>query len=266
MKAALRYAVFCALVGCGTLLWISVAWGQSDTNAAALIERARQKALDYATSLPDFLCTEVLHRNSAPAEEGRKVGGWVATDMLTVKLRYLERKEEHKLELINGKPTTQKFEAAGGAVSTGEFGGVLRMIFDPDSQTVFNLKTWKNERKRRIAVYEYAVSAAHSPYVLRTAARQAIVGLHGVLEIDSETGEVLHMTYIAYDIPKMLGVHASTTTVDYELADVGGRNYLLPVRSEAEVHGEMMWARNKMEFKDYRKFTADSVIDFGTGK
>jgi len=27
-----------------------------------------------------------------------------------------------------------------------------------------------------------------------------------------------------------------------------------------------MWARNKMEFKDYRKFTADSVIDFGTGK
>jgi hypothetical protein len=54
--------------------------------------------------------------------------------------------------------------------------------------------------------------------------------------------------------------------VDYALASVAGRNYLLPARSETETHSTETWARNKMEFRNYRKFSVDSVIDFGTGK
>ena len=56
------------------------------------------------------------------------------------------------------------------------------------------------------------------------------------------------------------------TTVDYDFADVGGRNYLLPSRSETEIHAISLRARNRMEFHDYKKFGADSLIDFGTGK
>jgi hypothetical protein len=251
----------------GLLLCAALAWGQrpSEPDSNALIERTRQKALDYTQSLPDFICSEIIQRHAAPSE-GIKLGAWVHTDTLTVKLSYSQKAEGHKLELIDGRHTDKTFEDVGGYTASGEFGGVLRTIFDPVSQAAFDLDTWKTLRKHRTAVYQYAVSAANSPYYLRHQNRKAIVGIHGTVEVDPETGEVLHLTYIAYDIPKQLEVDYSSGTVEYDRASVGGKTYLLPARSETEIHSAEAWARNKTEFRDYRKFSADSVIDFGTGK
>lgn len=245
------------------LLSTTFAWAQkpSDADSAALIERSRQKALEYTRSLPDFMCTEIIRRSTSTTD-----GRGSNNDTLTVKLRYSQQKEEHTLALINGKPTDKKYEQLAGGTSTGEFGGVLRMIFNPSSQASFEWESWKTVRKRRVAVYQYAVSAANSPYYLRYQGREAVVGIHGVLEIDNETGEILHFTYLSYDIPKELGVQTSKTAVDYDFADVGGHNYLLPSRSETEIHAVSMSAHNRMEFHDYRKFGAESLIDFGTGK
>jgi len=245
------------LVLCGV-----AAWGQkpSDADTTALIERSRQKALDYTQLLPDFMCTEVVHRSISSG------GGSQFNDILTLKLSYSKRGEDHKLELINGKPTDRKYDELAGATGSGEFGGILRVIFNPASQAAFDWQAWKTVRKNRMAVIEYAVSAANSPYYLGHQGRKAIVGLHGVLEIDSETGEVLHLTYVAYDIPQQLGVQSAVSSVDYALSDVGARVYLLPVHSEMELRSPGVLARNKTEFRAYRKFSADSVVDFGVGK
>jgi hypothetical protein len=239
-----------------------LAWGQrpSDAESAALRERARLKALDYTRSLPDFVCRELVHRSS---DRG---AGWRATDTLTVRLSYSQHAEAHKLELIDGKPTDRKYEELNGATGTGEFGGVLREIFDPNSQAAFEWQSWKTVRKRRAAVYEYAISAAHSPYYLKSDYGKGVVGIHGVVEIDAETAEVLHVTFVAYEIPPELNLLSAANSVDYEFADVGGRQYLLPARSETEIHSPTVRSRNKIEFHDYRKFSAESVIDFGTGK
>ena len=252
----------------GVLLCAGLAWGQrpSDADSAALIEKSRQKALEYAQSLPDFLCSEVIQRFAAPAVDGVKAGGWTHTDTLTVKVSYSQRTEGHNLELINGKRTDKKFEQLGGETSSGEFGGILHTIFDPASQAAFDWDSAKVVRGRRIAVYQYAISAANSPYYLRNNSRKGIVGLHGTVEIDAETGDVWRLTFIAYDIPKQLEIQAASSTVEYALASVAGRNYLLPARSEGESHTSEMWTRSKMEFRDYRKFSADSTISFGDGK
>jgi hypothetical protein len=242
------------LVAC---CFLALAQRPSASDAAALIETARQKAFHYTQSLPDFECSEVVSR-VAP-----EVG---ARDTLTIKLSYFEHAEVHKLMLINGKPTDQKYESLEGVTSTGEFGGILRTIFDPVSQAAFEWQSWKDIRKRRAAVYEYAVSAANSAYYLRHGGRQAIVGIHGVVEIDAESGEVLHLTYICYDIPKDLDLTSASTMVDYEFADVGGRKYLLPARSETQMGSPGITRRNRAEFREYHKFSADSVVDFGPGK
>ena len=256
------------LMSCAVLAWCAaLAWGQrpSDADSAALLEKGRQKALDYAQSLPDFVCAEIIQRYAASAW-GAKLGPWVYTDTLTVKLSYSQRTEGHKLELIDGKPTNRKFEDLGGETSSGEFGGILRTVFDPASQAAFDWDSSKKARNRRIAVYQYAVPAARSPYYVRHRKTTAIVGLHGTVEIDSETGEVWRLVAIAYDIPQYVDVQFFSSTVEYALASVAGRNYLLPGRSETEMHSTEMWTRNKMEFRNYRKFSADSTIDFGAGK
>jgi|SRR5580698_8921993 hypothetical protein len=94
---------------------------------------------------------------------------------------------------------------------------------------------------------------------------KAIVAFHGELEIDGTTGEVIHFTYVADHLPRALNVDRVTTEVDYEFADVNGRKYLLPARSKTVTEGAIS-VRNDIEFREYRKFSADSTIDYGSGK
>jgi hypothetical protein len=247
----------------GFLGWAEPMRGQppSASDGAAIVERARQKAFSYTQSLPDFVCAQTVHRYGA-----RGSGRWFPLDTLSVKLSYLQHAEVHKLMLIDGRPTDESYEGLRGATSSGEFGEILRIVFAPDSRAAFDWKSWKNVRQHRTAIFDYAVSAANSPEVLEYQGRKAVVGIYGVVEIDLESGEVLHLTYLCYEIPKELGLTSASTTVDYDFADVGGRTYLLPARSETELHSPRESTWNKMEYRDYHKFSTDSTVDFGPVK
>jgi hypothetical protein len=254
----------------GLLLWCPPDWTQrpSDADATALIERSRAKALDYARSLPDFVCTEAIRRYAPFQSQLGLV--WRHADTLTVRLSYFQQKEEHKLVAINDKPSDRKYEELAGVTGMGEFGGTLLTIFHPVSETSFRWQGWKTVRGRKAAVYTYAVDVAHSRYMLSNGVvghpHQALVGFRGDLELDSATGEVLQFTYLPDQIPKELDLFYARTTVDYDFAGVGGRDYLLPARSETEMRGRLDAARSVTEFRDYRKFAADSTIDFGPPK
>jgi len=54
-----------------------------------------------------------------------------------------------------------------------------------------------------------------------------------------------------------------TKTVTSDFADVGGKLYLLPASSETEMRSFDLSARNHTDFREYRKFSADSTIVFG---
>lgn len=238
----------------------------SEVDASAAIEKSRVRALDYAKSLPNFVCTEVVRRFTDTSHRGQ----WVAVDTLTVKLSYFEQREQHKLALIDGKPTDQPFDSLGGARGEGEFGGTLHGIFDAASAARFRWESWKTLRKHRVAVYSYAVDKPHSRYLMETGSRgdlrKAIVAFHGVVEIDRDTGDVLHFTYDTDSIPRELGLTSARTTVDYDFADVGGRDYLLPASSETIMDTLRVSMRNQMTFREYSKFSSESIITFGDGK
>lgn len=251
------------------LVSTSFAWAQrpSELDVTALVERARQKALAYAQSLPDFVATEIIRRYTCRQGRGFETR---PADSLTVQLRDFQHKEEHKLMLFNGEPTSVPFESLEGLVGSGEFGSTISAIFQPESRTNFRWLKWKTVRDRRAAVFAYVVDAAHSRYVLsskiegRTAT--ATVSYSGTVECDAENGEVLHLEYAADHIPKELHLGYAATSVDYAFADIGGRDYLLPSRSETELHGSDQWVKNVIEFREYRKFSADSSVDFGPVK
>jgi hypothetical protein len=254
----------------------------SKAEAAALIEKSRQKSLAYARSLPDFVCTEVISRyrlgseaSSRPVPQGVSaindpVPDWVFLDKLTVNLSYFQQDETHELKLLNGKPTGETFDSLGaGVVSTGEFGGILRSIFDPDSQTSFRWESWKNVRRRPVGVYAYHVEESNSRYYVKSGepgnVHQAIVGFHGTIEIDRETGEVIHLDHIADHIPSELHMSRAVTEVDYDFMDVAGKRYLLPVHSQTHMDGKAS-LKNDSTFRDYRKFDVGSKVDFGVDK
>jgi len=259
MKKALGISLVCA----------ALAWAQrpAEQDATALVEKARQKALAYTQSLPDFLATEIVHRYTGGYVDGY---GGRPIDILTIQLRYYRHKEDHKLTLVDGKPTRQTFETLQGAVGTGEFGSTLAAIFDPASQIGFHWRNWKTVRGRKLAVLGYEVAGGSSRYRLGSTADgkkiEADSGYHGELDIDPETGEVLHLEYAADHIPESLGLTHASVTVDYALTEIAGLNYLLPARSEMVIGSKTAFDRNVMEFQGYRRFSADSTVDFGPVK
>ena len=98
--------------------------------------RSAQYALNYSKTLPDFICTQVTRRFAAPLP-GTRYGGradappsWQTLDTLTIKLSYFEQKEDYKLILVNNTVTTQDFRTIGGATSTGDFGSMMKDIFE----------------------------------------------------------------------------------------------------------------------------------------
>jgi len=253
------------------------------SDAAAILERGREKALAYAKSLPDFVCTEIIQRYKRgqtavlfPGRVGASTApgtpSWEPIDRLTVRLSFFQQKEDHKLELVNDRPTTLQYDSLDiGVTVTGEFGGMLKQIFDPASQASFHWRSWKKAGKRRLAVYGYTVAAAHSRFFVERGPRsgevnRAVVGFHGTVEIDTETGDIFHFDYTATGIPMSVALTHSATSVDFDRVEVGGSSYVLPVRSETELEGPKLAVKNAIEFRAFGKFGASSTVNFGVAK
>jgi hypothetical protein len=235
---------------------------QLEPEQASLLEQAREAAIRYSASLPDFICTEVVRRSQDPQGSGR----WRPMDTLTVKLSYFGHKEDYKLMQINGKPTLLEYLYAGGALSTGEFGTRLYSVFDPHSQGEFRWKGWTTLRKRRVARFSYHIARQHSIFLIQYGAVPAgpnaiIVPYHGEVYVDDETHMVLRLTQQA-EIPQGFPITANESTVDYEFAAVGGKPYLLPTHAYVKTRSGKYVTENNVEFREYRKFQTEANISF----
>ena len=233
-----------------------------DPEQSALIEQTREAALRYASSLPDFICTEIVQRAQDPRGDGR----WKAVDKLTVKLSYSDHKEDYKLLKINGKDTQLDYFYMGGALTTGEFGTRLYAVFDPRSKAEFRWKGWGTLHKHRVARFTYRIVQAHTSYqiqysTVRGEPTSILVPYHGEVFVDAETHMVRRLTQQA-EIPPDFPITANECSVDYDDADVGGRQYLLPARAFVKTRSGRYAAENNIEFRDYRKFQTESTITF----
>ena len=50
--------------------------------------------------------------------------------------------------------------------------------------------------------------------------------------------------------------------LDFDYADIGGSTFLLPLRAEIRMRHDRNLSRNVIEFRLYRKFSADAKISF----
>ena len=229
---------------------------------AGLLQKARESALRYSDSLPDFICTEMVQRSEDALGNGR----WRRLDKLSIKLTYFGHKEDYKLMEINGKPTALDYLAVGGALSTGEFGTRLFSIFDPRSQGEFRWRGWTTLRRRRVARFSFHIARERSIFQLQfgavpTAMNSIIVPYHGEVFVDGETHMVLRLTEQA-EIPPSFPIQANESVVDYDFAEVGGRQYLLPMNAYVRTRSGRFLAENNMQFREYRKFQTEANITF----
>jgi hypothetical protein len=225
-----------------------------------IVNLAAGYARSYISGLPDFVCTQTVTR--AEQRNGR---GWAQRDVLTVQLGYNAEGEHYKLTAINGRATKTDYRSMTGAVSEGEFGSIMGEILAPGSAKFI----WSHEetlRERTVYVFSYTVPLEKSQYqihygTLRSNASTVTVAHHGYVYIDKETGAVLRLTQVG-NMPAGFPVLSSATTLDYAYTDIGGKRYLLPLRAETEMSAVSIQTRNQVDFRDYRKFNAETSITF----
>src|SRR5690349_20528471 len=125
---------------------------------ARVIEGARQMALRYSETLPNFICTEVVQRSV----QAKKASTPKAKDVLTLDVAYAAGGESYKLRTVDGKPTNKTLKQVGGFQSTGEFGTMLKQIFEPESETRFHWARAESLNGQETQVYSYEVAQSHS--------------------------------------------------------------------------------------------------------
>ena len=126
-----------------------------------VLEAARASALQYTQSLPNFICTQITHReatrqvsfgmsfNGASSSRGgsgsvgASRGPGTVDDVIEERLTFFDQMEHYDVVTVNGKKSTgQQHMQFGGAISAGEFGSALLNLFDPRSHATFS---WDEE-------------------------------------------------------------------------------------------------------------------------
>jgi len=226
-----------------------------------IVERTREYALNYSRTLPDFICAQIIRRYADP----RGGESWQLLDTLTVRLSYYQQKEDYRLVMVNNKVTQQSYHQLGGSTSSGEFGTMLRDVFERRTQARFEWDHWGTLRQRPTYVFRYRVSQLNSQWHLSYERKLDIVpSYHGLIYVDRKTNQILRVTLEAEDIPTTFPIKEARTTLDYDYVEISGHTFLLPLKAQIRMRSDGVTTMNDQEFRLYRKFSTDTEIKFDT--
>jgi hypothetical protein len=226
-----------------------------------IINSAREYALNYTKSLPDFICAQITERFTDPT--GKE--SWRKGDTIKTKLSYNGQKENYEVMLVNDQSVSGKtMESLGGTTSTGEFASMLRYIFEPASETEFHWERWATWNHHVSYVFNYAVDQPHSQWgIVDGESKRSVTSAYkGLLYIERETGQILRVTLESVNIPADFPIQVAKEALTYDYADLSGIKFLLPAKSEVRLDRGRYFSRNDVYFRSYRKFSADAVISF----
>jgi hypothetical protein len=230
-----------------------------------ILAEARRNALEYTEGLPDFLCLQITRRYIDPS--GLEMD-WLQYDEVKSRVSYVEGHENYELVSVNNKVSERSFDELGGATSTGEFGSLLKELYEPRTAAVFTWARHSLLRGRPVYVFEFRVPRSRSKWRLTyTAARNApadqiVTAYSGLAYIDKETERTLRITMAAEDVPSTFPIQQASTRLDYDYIDISDSKHLLPLKAEVRMRAGRELSRNDVEFRLYRKFSADATISF----
>jgi hypothetical protein len=245
----------------------------SSAETAEVIEKARAKTREVVEEMPDFVVKQLISRSAAYAG----TGNWRPLDTLVIAVSYSTTKgEQYRVLAKNGAPVQDSIVASSyggldGATSGGEFVEDLEKIFKPESKTRFEILTTDVVRGRRTLVYEYQINIENNKnggVGLKGPGGSLVdstpAGEKGRIWIDRETFRVLRIEYQLTDIAPTFRVKAVSKTIDYDMMDVAGEKYLLPIvsdfRGTVDGGGKRFESRNLIRFRNYQKYGSEVKI------
>jgi hypothetical protein len=193
------------------------------------LESVRQHALAYSSALPDFTCTQHVWRR---AKFGLS-GPWETVDEMLVEVSYhQEEGESYKVLTIDNKPPSSKTNITQAGFSTqGDFGSALYLLFSPESNASFRLEGPDRTKGRRTVRARFYVPRSSSKYDISLGNERVTTAYSGRCWIELASRQVVRLESVAREIPTSSPVRASSSTTEYNLVEIAGIQYWLPVRT-----------------------------------
>lgn len=229
-----------------------------------ILLQVREYALGYSQSLPNFICNQVTERKEDPSGSGQH---YRSVDRLQEQLTYYDHQEKYKVVAVNGvMQEVADRTKLGGAISQGEFGSMMREIFDPETDAEFH---WDALHKLDGVImngFSYRIPVERSHYTIYHSGidRRITAGYHGLIYARQSDNAIMYITLICDDIPRGFPVQEVSERLWYGGVKISDRDFLLPLKWESQSRDGSVRALNTAEFKLYRKYETSATIDFGT--
>jgi hypothetical protein len=227
---------------------------------AAVIGDARTESAEFSASLPNYLAQQATTRYFATGLPAH----WQEIDRVTAELSYVDGKENYRDFRIDGRETSRPIESTG-AWSTGEFGTTLNHVMSPYTNASFRRRGEEKIAGRQAYVFDYTVAQPNSHWTLVSPdGRQYNPSFEGAVWIDAATRRVLRLEMRATALPRDFAINRAESILEYGFVKIEQNAYLLPTKSENTgcMSGSGTCTRNSIEFRNYRKFTAESTVSF----
>ncbi|MGB6691845.1 MAG: VWA domain-containing protein [Terracidiphilus sp.] len=222
----------------------------------SILADATRRANEFSESLPNFMCAQVTDRSTLSRRDGK----WRHRDNYVELLEYRDGNETRTMLELNGSKSDLDQRGIEGMISYGEFGGVLKSVFQPSSKADFQWRSTGTLGDGTVQIFDYKVARENSTFDIGPTLHQVVAGFHGQVFIDSATRSVRRITMVADEMDKF-PLHATSVSLDYDYILINNHDYLLPVGGEVSTRlGRSKAILNQIEFRDYRRFGSNARI------
>jgi hypothetical protein len=226
---------------------------------ARVLDAARNYARDYSKNLPNFICTQVTRRYLDPSG----LEFWQQQDVVVSKLSFFEQKENYKVVLVNNRVVDTSLERIGGVRTSGEFGSMLKELFDPATRAQFEWERWATLRGHRMHVYSYSVAQERSKYTIQYEHLQPIIPAYtGLVYVDRDTLTIMRVTQEVTQVPVGFPINYVRNILDYDNVQISGQPFILPLKASTVSRLGKELTKNDTEFRMYNKFGAEATITY----
>jgi hypothetical protein len=224
-----------------------------------ILAEVRENSLNYTKSLPNYLCTQVTRRRVDPG-----TGSWHDTDRIVEQLSFFEQKETYKVKMVNDSMVTdnRQHEQLGGAVSSGEFGSILRAVFAPETETEFAWERWGGLRGHWQYVFSFHTIQPMYTITHDNSKRTVHVRTRGLIFADRDTRMVMRLHLETEGIPSDFPIQNVTLDQDYDFTDIAGQQFMLPLHSNVRSREGRFQSWNEVTYLAYHKYGAEATITF----
>lgn len=231
-----------------------------------VIQSAREAAWGFSETLPNYIVKQFTTRYQTDTARGNRTS-WAALDVVTADVVAENGKESYKNILVNGKAPRESIEKSG-SWSTGEFVTIQLNLLAPQTDADFHNKRGTTIVNRPAWKYDFSVEQPNSNWDIHASAESYKPGYTGTVWFDKENFRVLRIEMSAKNMPRAFPLDAVESALDYDYVIISDQKYLLPAHSESLscIRGSADCTRNVIDFRNYKKFGADTSIKFETDK